>query len=73
MIPTQAIRLQNYELVCGASPDDSGRFNPTLVISKNVWPSRPRTIALQREAFSSPESAIQAAHAQGLAWVANWG
>lgn len=73
MTLTQAIRLQDYDLLCGATPNDSGQFKPTLVITKNVWPSRPRTIAIQRGAFANQEGAIQAAHAQGLEWIANYG
>lgn len=73
MTLTQAIRQQDYELLCGATLDSGGKFRPTLVITKNAWPSRPRTIAVERGSFESQEGAIQAAHAQGLAWIANYG
>lgn len=73
MISTQAVRHQNYDMLCGAIADDSGKFQPTLVITKNVWPTRPRTIAVARGVYADQAHAIQAAHAQGLAWIANYG
>jgi len=73
MNSTQALTHQNYDMLCGAMPDDSGRFQPTLVITKNVWPTRARTIAVERGVYDDQAHAIQAAHAQGLAWIANYG
>lgn len=73
MIETQTFRLNDYELTCSAHATDNGRFEPVLVISKSAWPSRPRTIAVQRGAHPSAELAIAAAHAQGIEWVRNYG
>ena len=44
-----------------------------LVVSKQLWPSRPRTIAVQSEGCSDVEAAIASAHAQGLTWVRDYG
>ncbi len=73
MIETQTFRLKDYELTCSARACDNGRFEPALVISKNIWPSRPRTIAVRRGAHPSAEVAIESAHAQGVEWVTNYG
>jgi len=73
MIASQTFRVQKYTLTCSALATDNGRFEPELVISKDVWPSRPRTIAVRRGAHLSAELAIESAHAQGLEWVANFG
>jgi hypothetical protein len=43
------------------------------VISKDAWPSRPRTIDVRRGGHLSAELAIEAARAQGVEWVANYG
>ena len=73
MIATRRFRVQNYTLTCSAQATDNGRFEPALVISRGVWPSRPRTIAVRRGAHLSPELAIESAHAQGVEWVTNFG
>ena len=73
MIQTQTFRLSDYELTCSAQASDNGRFEPALVISKQTWPSRPRTIAVRRGAYPTAEVAIESAHAQGVEWVANFG
>jgi hypothetical protein len=73
MIETQTFRLKNYTLTCSAQVRDNGRFEPSLVITKQIWPSRPRTIAVSRGAHSTATSAIESAHAQGVEWVANYG
>jgi hypothetical protein len=64
---------KGYELRCGARVLDSGSFMPTLVVSKHLWPSRPRTIAVDSESCASADEAIASAHAQGLAWVRDYG
>jgi hypothetical protein len=64
---------KGYELRCGARALDSGSFMPTLVVSKHLWPSRPRTIAMDSEGCRSVDDAIASAHAQGLAWVRDYG
>ena len=73
MIATQTFRVANYELTCSARPTDNGRFEPELVISKQTWPSRPRTIDVRRGAHVTAEVAIEAARAQGVEWIANFG
>ena len=70
---TQVFRVRDYEMVCGARASDNGRFEPTLVVSKCLWPSRPRTIAVQRGDFLTEHAAIESAHTQGLEWIANYG
>jgi len=64
---------KGYELRCGARALDSGSFMPTLVVSKHLWPSRPRTIAVHSEGCHNVDDAIASAHAQGLAWVRDYG
>ena len=73
MDTTKTFMHKDYELLCGAKAVDDGRFAPTLVLSKQAWPTRPRTIAVQRGDYSSAERAIDAAHAQGIEWVMNYG
>jgi hypothetical protein len=79
-IPVHAAPMDNtifqhkgYELRCGARALDSGSFMPTLVVSKQQWPSRPRTIAVESEGHRNVDDAIASAHAQGLAWVRDYG
>lgn len=73
MDATRTFQHQNYELVCSAKPVDMGRFAPILIVSKQGWPTRPREIAVQRGAHTSAETAIDAARAQGIEWIANYG
>jgi hypothetical protein len=64
---------KGYELRCGARALDSGSYMPTLVVAKHLWPSRPRTLAVTGEGCRSIDEAIASAHAQGLAWVRDFG
>lgn len=73
MTETQTFRFQHYQLTCSAQVCDNGTFRAALVISKDVWPSRPRTIAVRRDRHASAGVAIGSAHAQGLEWVRNFG
>ena len=73
MDATQIFRVHDYELVCGAKATDSGKFEPTAVVSKCIWPSRPRTLAMQRGDFLTAAAAVESAHAQALVWIANFG
>jgi len=73
MDATRIVRHQAYEMVCSATPLDGGRFAPTLVLSKQVWPRRPRVIAVPRGDYLSPEVAIDAAQSQGVEWIRNYG
>lgn len=70
---TQAFLHQNYELRCSAKPLVGGRFQAAVVVCKQVWPSRPRDIALERASYDSEQEAIAAAKAGGLLWIANYG
>ncbi len=73
MDATKIFRHHDYELHCGARPVDGGRFVPTLIVSKQVWPTRPREIAIRRGDYPTPEEAIDAAYAQGIGWIADFG
>lgn len=70
---TKIFRHQEYELVCSAKAVDAGKFAPSLVVSKQVWPTRPRVIAVKRGEHLSEDTAIDAAYAQGIEWVQNYG
>ncbi len=73
MMAPQIVRLKDYELVCGATAVDGGKFEPTLVISSNTWPSRPRSIAVRAGAFPTEAIAMASAQTQGVEWIANFG
>ena len=73
MDETRTFLHQNYELQCTAKAVDSGRFAPQLVVSKQVWPTRPREIAVERGNYLSAETAIDAARAQGIDWIRDYG
>ena len=73
MTQPKVILHKSYELHCSATVTDSGRFAPVLVIAKQAWPSRPRSIEVPRGGFPNEESAIEAAHLCGVAWVSNFG
>jgi hypothetical protein len=73
MDSTRLFRHQDYELQCGATCADSSRFVPSLVVSRPSWPRRPRVIAVQRGEHCSQETAIDGAHAQGIAWIRDYG
>lgn len=73
MTGTQTFHVKEYELTCSAVPKASGGFEPALVICRQAWPKRPRTIAVERSAHASADDAIESAHAQGIKWVANYG
>jgi hypothetical protein len=51
----------------------NGRFVPELVITKDVWPTRPRSIAIEKAEFEIEEEAIAAARSRGLEWITNYG
>ena len=69
----QTFRSDRYDLVCSARACANGTFQAALVISKNIWPSRPRTIAVRAGRHPTADIAIESAHAQGLEWVRNFG
>ncbi len=73
MEATRIVRHQSYELICSAKAVDGGRFVPTLILSKQAWPRRPRVIAVPRGDYLSEEVAIDAAQTQGVEWIQNYG
>jgi hypothetical protein len=73
MSATETIAFKAYDLICGARVVEHGMFAPTLVVSRRTWPSRPRVIALTRGDFATEKGAIDAAHAQGVQWVIDFG
>ena len=73
MPASKIYRHHDYELHCSAKAVDGGKFAPILVLSKQAWPRRPREIAMRRGDFPTEEVAIEAAYAQGLEWIGNYG
>ncbi|HRI19232.1 MAG TPA: hypothetical protein PL196_11980 [Burkholderiaceae bacterium] len=73
MDSSRTYRHQGYDLLCAAKPVDAGRYAPELVVCKQAWPTRPRVIAVQRGDHLTEETAIEAAHAQGIEWILNYG
>ncbi len=70
---SRVIRHQNYELLCGASAADDGGFMPAVTVTKQVWPTRPRVVAMRRGNYPTEEIALEAARAQGIEWIVNYG
>lgn len=70
---SRVFRHEDFELHCSASAVDNGRFAPVVVVTKQVWPTRPRNIAVRSGSFVSEEAAIEAAHEQGIEWIASYG
>jgi len=73
MEATQIFRHKDYELTCSARAVDSGRFAPTLTLCKQVWPTRPREIAVPRGQHTTEDTAIEAAYSSGLEWIRDYG
>lgn len=73
MEATRIFRHEGYDLRCSARPLDGGRFAPELIVCKQVWPTRPRVIAIDRGNYPSEATAIDAAYAQGVDWIVNYG
>ena len=67
------IQYGGYELTCHARAVDGRRFVPTLLVSKQIWPTRPRTIDVGSGDYKTRETAIEAAHEKGVEWVKNYG
>ncbi|CAG1013516.1 hypothetical protein BURC_00449 [Burkholderiaceae bacterium] len=63
----------DYELICSAQALDNGKYAPALVVCKQHWPKRPRTISVRSEACLTEEAAMDVAHAQGVDWIQNYG
>lgn len=70
---TKVYRHENYELHCSASAADSGKFVPAVVVTKQVWPTRPRNIAVRSGSYPTEDAAIEAARIQGIEWIVNYG
>jgi len=68
-----SVQYRGYELRCHARAVDGGRFVPTLVVSKQIWPTRPRAIDVPRGDYGTLQAAIEAAHAKGIEWVQHYG
>jgi hypothetical protein len=73
MDATRTFRHQDYELLCSAKALDTGKFAPAVIVSRQVWPTRPRVIAVQRGDYLTEETAIDAARTQGVEWIRNYG
>ena len=73
MDATKTFRYQGYDLLCCAKAVDGGKFAPALVICRQVWPSRPRVIAIERGDYLTEITAIDAARAEGVEWILNYG
>lgn len=58
-----------YQLSCTAIADSGGKFESTLIASRNEWPNRPRVLAMERAKYETAEQAIEAARRQGVKWV----
>jgi len=69
----KSFQHENYELLCSATALDNGKFAPALVIARQSWPKRPRTIDVRCDACLTEEDAIDAAYAQGVDWILNYG
>ncbi|MES2187401.1 MAG: hypothetical protein V4505_22820 [Pseudomonadota bacterium] len=62
-----------YQLSCSVRVLANGRFLPELVITRDAWPSRPRSIAMEKGDFAVEYEAIEAARLWGIEWIANYG
>jgi hypothetical protein len=70
---SRVFRHEDYELHCSASPVDSGKFVPAVVVTKQIWPTRPRNIAVRSDYYVTEETAIEAARTQAIEWIVNYG
>lgn len=73
MPTTRMVRHEAYEMTCSASALDNGRYVPGLVVAKQVWPTRPRTIEMRRGDYATEEIALAEAQRQGVDWIRNFG
>ena len=69
MDKSQVFRWQNYTMLCTAKDAGVGRFAPSLVVSRLAWPTRPREVAVAPGHYTSEDTAIDAARAEGLLWI----
>lgn len=73
MVASRVFRHENYELHCSASAMGSGKFVPAVVVTKQIWPTRPRNIAVRSGNYATEEIAIEAARTQGIEWIVSYG
>lgn len=73
METTRVFKWENWELLCSAKAIDAGRYAPSVTISKLVWPTRQREIAVPRGQYTTQETAIDAAYTSGMEWIRNYG
>lgn len=73
MSASRVFRHENYELHCSANAVDGGWFVPAVVVTKQVWPTRPRNIAVRSSNYATEETAIEAARNEGIEWIVSYG
>lgn len=73
MDETRVFRHETYELHCSAVAVDGGRFVPSAVVTKQIWPTRPRNIAMRGGHYADREAAIEAARLQSIEWIVAYG
>ena len=73
MDASKTFRYGQYDLLCSAKGVDNGKFRSVVVVSGQVWPKRPREIAVRRDNHATAETAIDAAYTQGVEWILNHG
>ena len=73
MAAAKVVRHKDYALHCESKTLDNGRFVPLLSVVRQVWPSRPKEIAVPRDDYATEEEAVEAAHRAGIEWVKNYG
>lgn len=70
---TRTFTFRGYQLICTAIADPRGRFDARLLAASMTWPSRPRTVEVQRVEHATPDAAIEQAYQQGIKWVGEHG
>jgi cytosine/adenosine deaminase-related metal-dependent hydrolase len=73
MSDTENFHHHAYQMACSARALDNGRFVSELTITKDVWPTRPRRIAIDGPDHETAAAAIEHARACGLKWIADYG
>jgi hypothetical protein len=57
----------------GPGNADANDLVPSAVLTKQIWPTRPRSIAMRGGHYADQASAIEAARLQGMEWIAAYG
>ena len=73
METVRIFRHKDYALHCEARALDNGRFAPAVSVLRQVWPSRPKEIAVPRSDYATENDAVEAAHQIGILWVSDFG